>query len=253
MKLHTGHLHGPHDRRQLSNTQLVSMPPIPRKVHPNGLNPGRRPPRQPLLMNLLPINPGGKAVHHARPLPQGTNNPVPHGDVVPSKVKLGLTTSREVNPVGTTEPNGPIPHLKLHSRSTLTHNRNIRDHNGHHTRSERSSRPPATVIMRNGTGHHAKRARAARKANANARSAPLVNTQRNHAGSAGTRTVGGLGGSAPQRWARGSRASAPREQGSPRSEIPRRGEAWGSLHRDAVPPDRGGRCPAVVLAPDAYQ
>lgn len=35
--------------------------------------------------------------------------------------------------------------------------------------------------------------------------------------------------------------------------MPRRGEAWGSLHRDAAPPDRGGRCPAVVKMHGAHQ
>src|ERR1044072_4843129 len=35
--------------------------------------------------------------------------------------------------------------------------------------------------------------------------------------------------------------------------MPRRGEAWGALHRDAAPRDGGGRCPAVVITHGAHQ
>jgi hypothetical protein len=120
MKLNTGHLNGPDHRSQFCNTKFISMPPIPRKVHPNSLNPRRRPTRQPLLMHLLPINPIGKPMHHARPLPQSIDDPRTNRQVVKRKVKLGLPPSREVNPLRVAKTNRPIPNLKLLKGSTLT-------------------------------------------------------------------------------------------------------------------------------------
>lgn len=69
-------------------------------------------------------------MHHAGPLPQSIDNPRTNGQVVPSKVKLGLPPSREVNPLRIGNPHNPIPNDKLLNRNTSTTHRSkiLRNH-----------------------------------------------------------------------------------------------------------------------------
>jgi hypothetical protein len=83
-------------------------------------------------MHLLPIHPIGKPMHHARPLPQSIDNAIPNSKVVESEIKLGLPPSREVNPLRVTNPNSPMPNLKLLKGSTR----------GSHTRKVLRNRAP---------------------------------------------------------------------------------------------------------------
>jgi len=65
-------------------------------------------------------------MHHARPLPQSIDDPGPHSQVVPNKIKLRLAPSREVNPPRIGNPNNPIPNLNLNRRHTLpSHNQKV--------------------------------------------------------------------------------------------------------------------------------
>jgi hypothetical protein len=95
----------------MSHTELVGVPIETREVHPDGLDPWRRSAGQSLLMHLLTIDSIGKAVQHAGPVVEGIDDAVGDGEVIPSKIKLGLPTRGEVNPVGIADLDDPISDL----------------------------------------------------------------------------------------------------------------------------------------------
>jgi hypothetical protein len=62
-------------------------------------------------MHLLAIYAIGKAMQHARPVIEGVDDAVGDREVIPSKIKLGLPTRREVDPVGIADLDDPISDL----------------------------------------------------------------------------------------------------------------------------------------------
>ena len=114
MELHGGHLHRPHHAGQFGHAQLVGVPAVAGEVHPHRLQPRRRTVRNPLLVDLLPGNPGREPVHHARPLTQRPHDAVADRQVIADQVQLGLSASREVHPARIGDPHRPVPDLELH-------------------------------------------------------------------------------------------------------------------------------------------
>ena len=110
------------------------------KVHqkrvPHRLQPRRRAVRDPLLVHLLPGDPGREPVHHARPLPQRAHDAIPDRQVVLGQVQLGLPASREVHPVRIGDPHRPVPDLNLHP--ICGHDRKL-------TQTRRAARPRAAA------------------------------------------------------------------------------------------------------------
>jgi len=104
MELHGRHLHRPDHRRELGDAQLVGSAVPAREVQPHGLQPRRRPVRDPLLVDLLTGQPLGEPVQHARPFAQRPDDAVTDREVVGRQVELGPPVLREVDPVGVAHP-----------------------------------------------------------------------------------------------------------------------------------------------------
>ncbi|GEM_PF-6928332 len=114
MEFHGRHLHRPHHAGQFGDAQFVGVPAVAGEVHPHRLQPRRRAVRNPLLVYLLPGDPGGEPVHHARPLTQRAHDAIADRQVIADQVELGLATGREVHPARVGDPHRPVPDLKLH-------------------------------------------------------------------------------------------------------------------------------------------
>ena len=113
MELHRRHLHCPDHVRQMIDAKLIGIAIEARKVHAYGLDPRRRAMRQPFLVNLFAVDAIGEAVQHARSVIEGIDDAVRDREVVPSKIKFGLATCREINPVRIADLDNPISDLQL--------------------------------------------------------------------------------------------------------------------------------------------
>ena len=113
MELDRGHLHRPDDAGQLRDTQLVGMPVVSGKAHPDRLKPRRGTVRHPLLVDLLAADALGEPMHHARPITQRPDDAISDAQVVAGQVELGLPAGREVDPVRIGDPHHAVTDLQL--------------------------------------------------------------------------------------------------------------------------------------------
>src|SRR5436305_7854096 len=91
------------------------------EMNPHRLNPIGRARRNPLLVHLLAVGAARKAVKHAWALTQRTDDPASDGQVITGQVELGLSSGREIHPVGAREPDGALPDTQLNLRGTGAH------------------------------------------------------------------------------------------------------------------------------------
>ena len=113
VELHGRHLHGPDHVGDAGDAQLVGGAVVAGEVHAHRAHPVRRALGQALLVDLLAVDAGGEAVHHAGPVAQRPDDAVGDGEVVVGEIEFRFSARREVHPVGVRQAHGPAVDLDL--------------------------------------------------------------------------------------------------------------------------------------------
>ena len=124
VELHRRHLHGPDDRAELGDAELVGGPVPAREVQLHGLDPRGRTLRESLLVDLRPLDALGEPVQHAGSLEEGVDDARTDCQVVLHQVELGgspVTDRREVDPVRVADAHDAVVDLDLDGRGLRGH------------------------------------------------------------------------------------------------------------------------------------
>ncbi len=115
VKVDHGEVRGPHDLRHLGDAKLVGVA-AGRERHPGRLDPLGTLLGNALLVDLLALDPVGKAAELRRPLAQGTHDALADGEVVADEIPLRVARRREQHLVGVRHLDETFPDLDLDER-----------------------------------------------------------------------------------------------------------------------------------------